>query len=441
MKTARAGRPVSLWNLVVPFLRLRWRNLWVWVAAILIVPVTAAAFYLWHVQQFENSRAASGIVVVPFRGDGQGSEPWFAGGLSQDIAGALGRIHGLRVLAVEPGEPPAGDVAAKTGATAVLRGTVRKSAGRVRVTARIERADGGIEVWSRTFDRPVRGESTIPREIADAVAGMLRTRPPAVPGHQAAPAAYDAYLEGRELFPRLDPDSLSEAAAHFKDATTIDPNFAEAWAWLAIANARLADACQARPNDAMAAARDAAERAVTLGGGLGEAHCARGIVRLEYDWNWDGAKEELDRAVELSPAWAAPLYWRSRWFDAMGRAAEAQADRERAKKLDPPSAGLPADPFAACLDGRYSGVQKDTDQEGVLLDEATDLRAKSFVPAMAFALMARNLQDWNGLFQWLDKAHDEHSTQLPYLRTMPGAPRGDPRFRALVDEMHFPAAQ
>jgi tetratricopeptide (TPR) repeat protein len=259
----------------------------------------------------------------------------------------------------------------------------------------------------------------------------------------------------------------------------------------------------ARPNRLMPGSRDAAERAVALDPESGDAHLALGIVKLQYDWDWAGAKEELDRAVEAMPESAFALAWRARWFQAQGRMNEAISETARALALDPLSAAIAGDaaaqylalnqaeraiPFAqkaVDLNSDDAGAratlanvlwlagQKEKARQIVeelrnsgsaaklpasvlaslsarmgepadarqLLDEAEDLPDDQLLPAVDYARLAGALEDWDRLFSWTEEAYGERDVELPYWSGSPLVPKSDPRFDAFLAQMNLPAPE
>src|SRR5262249_52733941 len=154
-----------------------------------------------------------------------------------------------------------------------------------------------------------------------------------LPARTPETGAWREYLEGRAALATSGVEHLREAIQHLEKAASIDPSFSSAWAWLSMARSAMVEADAVAPNDLMPGARDAGERASTLEPDLSEGHVAKGIVLLEYDRQWEPARQEFDRAVELSPGSPLPLYWRARWHEAMNHSQEALADLEKARGI------------------------------------------------------------------------------------------------------------
>jgi TolB-like protein len=325
------------------------------------------------------------VIVRPFA-DRTG-QPWLAGAITEEI------VEALRPVTKAAGEPKL---------TAALDGSVERVGDRLRVVATLSHPDGH-RYWTRTFERPA---PELAFEIAAAI--VPRAKKKGV-RHKVAVRAYEQYLEARQEFGSR---GFAKAAAGMERAVQTDPEFGLAWAWLAIAREHLADQGAGRPNDLLPSARDAAERAVTLEPELADPHTALGIVKLQYDWDWETARRELDRALEISPADPLAMRWRGRWQEAMQGAPAPVVD-------------LPA-------------VPRDPDSARRLLAEADKLREQFYIPAAALVLAAAVARDTESLFRWLDAAYDERSAQLPYLLRHPALPLSDPRVIELVRRLKLP---
>jgi TolB-like protein len=354
------------------------RILWIGAAALI---AAAAAGVVWyrHIPPIET------VIVRPFA-DRTG-QPWLAGAITEEI------VEALRPVTKAAGDPKL---------TAALDGSVERVGDRLRVVATLSRPDGR-RYWTRTFERPV---PELAFDVASAIVPRAKKK-----GfrHKVPVRAYEQYLEAKQEFGSR---GFAKAAAALERAVQADPEFGLAWAWLAIAREHLADQGAGRPNDLLPGARDAAERAVTLEPELADPHTALGIVKLQYDWDWETARRELDRALEISPADPLAMRWRGRWQEAMQGAPAPVVD-------------LPA-------------VPRDADSARRLLAEADDLREQFYIPAAALVLAATLARDTESLFRWLDAAYDERSAQLPYLLRHPALPLSDPRVVELVRRLKLP---
>jgi TolB-like protein len=189
--------------------------------------------------------AMPAIAVLPF--DNYSPDPtdaYFAGGMTEEIAGQLARLSGLRVMSrtavarALKGSESLGEMATQLGVGSVLEGSVRKAGDRVRINAQLVDPRTGQQLWSQEFDRQLADVFEIQREVALAIVGTLRAsitsadqaRIGTVP--TSDPEAYQFYLRAAALSGNV-PDQNREAIALLRAALQLDPNFEKAWSRLA----------------------------------------------------------------------------------------------------------------------------------------------------------------------------------------------------------------
>jgi TolB-like protein len=153
-------------------------------AATAALCLTLAAAFLFRGQVANNNRSSQplkSIAVLPFLDltEKMSEEP-FADGMTEELIDKLSKIPGLRI------PPPTSsfyfkgkqitiaDIAKTLGVAYLLDGSVRKSGARLRVAARLIRADHGYVVWSETYDRPFHDILVVQDDIAGEVAKALR---------------------------------------------------------------------------------------------------------------------------------------------------------------------------------------------------------------------------------------------------------------------------
>lgn len=297
----------------------------------------------------EEARPAT-IAVLPFASLSPASDDeYFATGLSDELIHSLARIGGLQVtgrtsaFALGGRGLEARQIADSLGVAHLLEGSVRRSDGRLRVTAQLVDARSGFELWSGRFERP-EGEvlvvqDSIVRAIVDALQvelgsdehnrirkGPARTRP-------ADPEAYELYMKGRHVW--LQRGDLERALELFRQAADLDPTFARAWAGMADAFTILGSRGRLPAEEAHNSARAAARRALELDPDLGEAHVSMAAVLADYDWDWAAAERHYRQAVELAPSYATARQWQAELLLRHGRFEEAIAAARTARRLDP----------------------------------------------------------------------------------------------------------
>jgi TolB-like protein/DNA-binding winged helix-turn-helix (wHTH) protein/Tfp pilus assembly protein PilF len=295
------------------------------------------------------------LVVLPFQNlSSDDPEGVFADGLTEEMIAQLGRLQPRELGVIARTSSMAYKGARKTveqvrrdlGVDYLLEGSVRRSGDHVRVTAQLVRAADGVPLWTETYDRRATDVIGIQDELAGRIARSLEMR--LLAGRDAAARAgtgpaYDAYLKGRYLAGRREPEAARKARQAFEQAVALDPAFAPARAGLAAALIGLADAWLAPTSEVFPEARAHAERALSLDPGSAEAWMVLAIVRMYYDWDWDGARQAFEAAVAADPNRAAVHHSYAGYFAARGDHERALAEVSRAQALDPLSTAVNGD--------------------------------------------------------------------------------------------------
>jgi TolB-like protein len=182
--------------------RLRAGVTWAASASIFLALVIVIAFQFRGKLANSNHSAASAlaaqseksIAVLPFLDLTEGMhEEEFADGMTEELIDKLSKIPGLRVPAATSSfyfkgkQVPVAEIAGTLGVAYVLDGSVRKSGGRLRVAARLVRADNGYVVWTDTYDRPFDDILMVQDDIAGEVTKALRASIEARPDQDKSP--------------------------------------------------------------------------------------------------------------------------------------------------------------------------------------------------------------------------------------------------------------
>jgi adenylate cyclase len=272
------------------------------------------------------------ICVFPF--DNMSADPvqeYFSDGISEDIITDLSKVSALSVVARNTSFTFKGKAAdirragRDLNVAYVLEGSVRKAANRVRITAQLSDVASGAQVWAERWDRDLTDIFAIQDEISQAVIAALKLT--LLPEEKKAiehrgttsPDAYNLYLQARKHGASGndgDP-TREEAIIRLADrATKIDPNYAHAWAIMALAQSVLYFRHRKGGDGGLAAA----ERALSLDPGLAEAHAVR-AHHLSSRGKSDEAFAELEIALRLDPeSWevnkqAGRFFFRQRRFE------------------------------------------------------------------------------------------------------------------------------
>ena len=188
---------------------------------------------------------SAGIAVLPFEDETGGRRSdYFSDGLTEEIADALSRVRGLRVIARTSAfafrgtRAAAPEIGRKLGVSHLLEGSVRRGGASLRVRVRLVEAATGSLLWSGRYDREIGDVFAVQDEIARAVVDALRVELAGdggalVRGSTGDPEAHALYLRGRAAWYTRTPEGLHEAADFFRRALERDPAYALAHIGLA----------------------------------------------------------------------------------------------------------------------------------------------------------------------------------------------------------------
>ena len=337
-------------------------------------------------------------------------------------------------------------------------------------------------------------------EVRVKLTGQERARLSSM--HPINPEAFQLWLKGRYYWYKLNPEGLQKAIEYFQQALEKDPAYAPAYAGLADSYNLLAFFNVFPPREVMPKAKAAAVKALELDDNLAEAHVSLGWAGFTYDLDWPAAGKHFDRAIVLNPAYPLAHSYYSLYLGALGRPEEGLTEAKRALDLDPVSPAinhyvvvqlylarrfdeaieqcrktLELDPSFTAVHGtlaevysakgmyrealaeyeEYSALSGGSPRSTAFVGYAharlgqrsqafrvlEQLRAASkqkYVPALSFAIVYVGLGEKEQAFLWLEKAYDERTNSLAYLKVQAtwGPLRSDPRFADLVRRIGLP---
>jgi len=292
------------------------------------------------------------IAVLPFVNmSGDKGQEYFSDGVSEELIDALSHVVALQVCArtssftFKGKNVDAGTIGRKLNVAAILDGSIRRSGNKVRITAQLVNATSGFQIWSQSYDRDLRDILALQTDIASAVAQEMEVKllgdEPAKmeAGGTRNPAAYDAYLRGKQIeVTAQDLAATRQALAAFDQAVALDPDFAAAHAQRA-RSLRYMAWFSTEPTairDFKTQARQAAERAVALAPDYADAHMVLGWhILVQSFLDLGAAAREIDRAMALAPGSAAVLDSYAGFQGILGHHDAALAAMRGAIRLDP----------------------------------------------------------------------------------------------------------
>ncbi|MEA2804810.1 MAG: adenylate cyclase [Rhodospirillaceae bacterium] len=219
-------------------------------AGILVLALAIAAGGWWWTSQTALTDPAGvaqrrlSIAVLPLTTLDSSGDEYFADGLTEDIISALARFSDLTVLAPKTvaaykgPTPGREEIARDLKVRFIVEGSVRRSAGRLRISLRLADAVAGTVVWAEQYDTDAGQVFAVQDDITRNIAGALAVRVTNVEQARLAakPAtsleAYDLVLRGRDLLSRLTRTATSNARTLFERAVELDPTYAPAYVGL-----------------------------------------------------------------------------------------------------------------------------------------------------------------------------------------------------------------
>ncbi len=255
------------------------------------------------------------VAVLPFVNMSPDPEnEYFSDGITEELLNSLAKVEGLLVTARTSSFAFKGmnqdirEIGRQLNVDTVLEGSVRKAGNQVRVTAQLINTNDGFHLFSETYDRKLDDIFAIQDEISESIAKMLKEKLNIGINPKPKPRmttitnnieAYNYYLKGKYYWNRWSPEEFIKAAGNFQKAIELEPEFAEAYAWLANVNTASAAMGIVDPTKAYAKAREYALKAMELNDEIAEPHAALGAVKLFHDWDFEKAGKKLDKAFSL----------------------------------------------------------------------------------------------------------------------------------------------
>ncbi len=416
----------------------------------------------------------------------------------------LGQISPLRVRSLtsvmqyQTTEKSLPQIAKELKADMVVEGSVQRMGDKMRITARLMNPAEDRQLWIRSYERDLSGFEVLQSDIAKDITRQIGIRLSEEAKFRLArrksvnPQALEAYFKG----------VYSNDMENFERATKIDPDFALAYTKIASAYFYSGLFGDIQPREAFSKMKEAALKALAKDNTLGEAHGYLAVAWLHYDLNWAEAEKEFKRAFELNPSLAMIHHLYAHYLMAMNRTEESMSEIKLAEELDPFSwdqsqcfgwhclftrgydeaielarEGVQADPsnawayiilgwsyeqnsmieeaiveFQHALSewrdnslplaglGHAYGISGRTKEAGEILEKLFEMSKQKYVPAYDISVVYVGLGDKDQALLWLNKALEERSGFLVYIKCDRrfDALRTDPRYEDLLKHIGLP---
>jgi len=358
--------------------------------------------------------------------------------------------------------------------------------------------------FDEKFDRVFTLQDAIATAMTSALEVKFSAALDRSPCDGANADAYRAYLTGQYQLERPSAARMRQALTAFQHAIDLDPTCARAYAGMAFAYRALAMTGDQEPRTVFPLATAAVKRALAIAPNLAEAYASLGFIQFWYDWDWAGAETSLKRAIELNPSLAQAHIAYAHLLNNLGRNAEAAREARQAVALDPlsPLINTLASAFidsAGKADEARQGYEKALELESdfwiALLSRSGNLMSKGdftnaiaqlrrareicddcsqvlaalgpalvragdraaaeqvladmqarartgYMPATSMAAVQNALGNTDATLDLLERGYEERGVRMPFLKVDRNWSNllKQPRFQALMERMHFPAA-
>lgn len=438
-------------------------------------------------------KAIDSIAVLPLLNlSGDPEHEYFANGMTEALTAELGQISALKVISrtsamrYKDSNKSIPEIARELNVDGLVEGSVLPSGEEVRVT--IQLIDGSTDrhIWSASYQRGLRDILALQNEIARSVAEEIHVS--LSPEEQRRlettptvdPEAYRLHLIGNH---HLSEYSLQEALDSYQEAVIIDPEYAPAYAGIAMATIEMGTWWGSLPpHEVLPMAKMAVDRALELDTYTAEAYIAIGSIEYLFEWDWQDAEAAFKRGMELNPGSSYFRIMYANFLTAMGRFEESIEIGVKTVELDPlsPTAynelafahqlagrheealkiylqGLRIDPdfmqthgllagfylergepqkalehlahsdsvsktppiSGMALHGCYYAIAGEREKARSILSDLTELSKKQYVPAISFFDLHYGLGENQKALSWLEKAFKERNVGMVWLNVDP----------------------
>lgn len=475
-------------------------------------PPERVATQIFKHRETVETGSFSSVAVLPFTNMSADEEnEYFCDGLAEELLGTLSKISDLKVaarsttFAFKGSGKSAIEIGGALGVQSILDGSVRKSGNRVRITVQLVDASNGYQLWSERFDREMQDIFEVQDEIALSVADALKLqllgdeREAVLKRYTNNAEAYQLYLRGRFFFYKRTPEGFRKAIEYFERAIALDPEYAIAYSGLADCWLFLGFYEAVTPSEAVEKLTPLVEKALRLDDGLAETRVSSALKLTFYEWDFEAALGEYEKALAINPKYAFGHHLLSSTKMLLGMGDEAIAAESQAAELEPFTAifsaslgwwlylngrteesveqalrtieiapnhffahwvlglcyarlGRFSEAAASLSSGRTltDGNQHITaelarvyamsgkrDEAEKILSELREASASTYISATNLARIYHGLEDREKFLEYIEKAADERSVKLPWLLVEPIFEdfRSEPRFRAVAEKV------
>lgn len=316
------------------------KRTWIWAGLVggVVIFALAGGWFIAHSKG--TGRPVRSLAVLPLDNlSGDQTQQYFADGMTDELTTMLVRDSTLRVISrtsvmqYKGAHRPLPEIARALHVDGIVEGSVSRSNHQVHMTLQLIRADTDTHMWAESYDREDTEAAALPDEAARAVAARLNSASPRLAtARYVNPEAHDAYLRGHYLWVV---GRNEDAGRYFRQAVTIQPDYALGWSGLAEYYGSRALDGDMDPREALPQFEVAAHRAAELDDALPQVHADLAASLFLNHWDGPAALKEITRATELDPEFWEAYHLHAKILCALGRYDEAIAIQKESTAINP----------------------------------------------------------------------------------------------------------
>ena len=293
------------------------------------------------------------LAVLPLQNlTGEEEKSHIVDGIHGALITELSKIEALKVISrtsamrYRETDKTTPDIAKELNVRGLVEGSVQFMDNHVIISANLIDANSDRHLWAGNYEGEFQNILSLQKEVARAIASEIQIK--LTPqdeerigtGERINSRAHNLYLKGKYFLNRGTETDIKKGMDYFWQAIEENSNYALAYAGLAEGYKSLVANRVISPKEGNPLAIKYSEKALDIDDSVAEAHLNLAFSMLTYNWDWQTAKKEFRRALELNPN-SADARWGYSWYlSAMGQFDQAILEIERAKELEPVSSRM-----------------------------------------------------------------------------------------------------
>jgi TolB-like protein/Tfp pilus assembly protein PilF len=319
---------------------------WIVTSAAAIIIAIGIYLYVPTSKSVIETETIKTIAVLPFTDmSPDKDQEYFSDGISEELINTLSKNPKLRVTArtssfyFKGTKTDIKTVAQRLKVKHILEGSVRKSGNNLRISADLVNAENEATLWSNTYDGTMNNifalQDSISGNVAEALKAALLGKEAPKPEQKTNSEAYNNYLLGNHFFKLHGKDNVKRAEGYFEKALSFDSTYAPAWVGLSAVHSRLAETGYIPIDSGHLKAVKEAEKALVLNPNLADAYAQIGLIKRNYEFDWEGAGDAYKKGLELEPDNVNVVDGSAGLAYTLGRLNEAIKLERRVIEIDP----------------------------------------------------------------------------------------------------------